>query len=120
MAEHAKVTSYDTDVEVQHTHHIVPVKTYYIIFAWLMVLLVLTLVAAMFDLGPLNVVVAMAIATAKALLVVLYFMHVRYSSRLVQVFAGAALIWLLIMFVITFGDYLTRGWVPLQQGSLTP
>ena len=108
--------AHDPDVDVAHTHHIVPVSTYRNVFAALMGLLILTLWVAMYDLpGPLNIAVAMAVAVAKALLVVLYFMHVRYSSRLVQVFAGAALIWLLIMFVITFGDYFSRGWVAVGK-----
>lgn len=116
MAAHppAHAAAHDPDAEVVHTHHIVPVSTYLGVFTALMVLLILTLVVAMYDLpGPLNIIVAMTVAVIKALLVVLYFMHVRYSSRLVQVFAGAALFWLLIMFVITFGDYFTRGWLPM-------
>jgi cytochrome c oxidase subunit IV len=91
-----------------HTHHVVPLTTYYWNFAALMVLLVLTLVAAMFDLGEWNTVIALTIAVAKALLVVLYFMHLRWSTPLVRVFAGAALFWLMILFVLTLDDYFSR------------
>jgi len=90
-------------------HHIIPTRTYWIVIAWLMVLLIVTLGAAMADLGALNLPIAMAIAVVKAVLVVLYFMHVKFSTRLVKFFAMAALIWLLIMFVLTLQDYLFRG-----------
>ena len=73
----------------------------------------LTLFAAFYDFpGPLNAVVALTIAVVKATLVVLYFMHVRYSGRLVWLVIVAALLWLVIMFAITFSDYWTRAWQP--------
>ena len=72
----------------------------------------LTVVAAFYDFpGPLNAVVALTIACVKATLVVLYFMHVRYSSRLISLVIVAALLWLAIMFAITFSDYWTRMWL---------
>ena len=61
--------------------------------------------------GPLNVVVALTIACIKATLVVLYFMHVRYSGRLIPLVIVAALLWLVILFAITFSDYWTRQWL---------
>lgn len=73
----------------------------------------ITVWVANFDLGPWNAVVALTIAVAKATLVVLYFMHVRYSSKLTWVFVGAGIIWLIILFAFTLSDYLTRGWVPI-------
>jgi cytochrome c oxidase subunit 4 len=91
-------------------HHIIPTSTYYKVFAALMVLLVLTVGAAELNLGPLNVVVAVFIAVVKAVLIILYFMHVRYSSKLVWVFAGAAFVFVFIMFGLTLNDYATRGW----------
>jgi cytochrome c oxidase subunit IV len=91
-------------------HHIVPIPVYLKVFAALMILLVLTLLAAAVDLGPWNIVLAMTIAVIKAAIVVLYFMHVRYSSSLVQFFAGATFFWLLIMFVLTLSDYFSRNW----------
>jgi len=94
--------------------HIIPRKTYFTIFGILMVLLVLTIVLAEIDMGPFNIVIAMAIAVTKALLVLLYFMHVRYSSKLTWVFASAGVFWLIIMIGITFSDYISRGWVPFS------
>jgi cytochrome c oxidase subunit 4 len=61
--------------------------------------------------GPMNVIIALTIACIKATLVVLYFMHVRYSSRLVWVILAAALFWLAILFALTFSDYWTRNWL---------
>jgi cytochrome c oxidase subunit 4 len=73
---------------------------------------ILTLVAAEVDLGVLNNVVMLLIACTKAALVVLFFMHVRWSTRLTWVVAASGFVWLLIMFGLTMQDYLTRGWVP--------
>ena len=75
----------------------------------------LTVLAAFYDFpGPLNAVVALTIAVIKATLVILYFMHVRYSGRLIWLVIGSALFWLAIMFAITFSDYSTRGWLPIS------
>src|SRR5947208_2076914 len=60
------------------------------------------------NLGFLNIYIALTIATCKALIVVLYFMHVRYSPRLTWIFAGAGIFWLMIMFVLMISDYATR------------
>ena len=95
--------------------HIAPKSLYYLIFLALMVGTILTVAVAKFDLGPLNNVVMLTIACTKALLVVLFFMHVRWSSRLTWVIAGSGFFWLLIMFFLTLSDYMTRGWV---AGSL--
>jgi cytochrome c oxidase subunit 4 len=88
--------------------HIVPRKIYVIIWASLMFLLLLTWGIAQFNLGALNVVAALTIAVTKMLLVILFFMHVRYSSRRTWIFVAAGFIWLLIMIDLTLGDYLTR------------
>ena len=74
----------------------------------LLALLGLTLALAMVDLGPLNLPVAMAIASAKAGLVVVFFMHVRSSSRVMKIAAMAGLFWLAFMFGLTLSDFLTR------------
>lgn len=84
-------------------------RLYWIIWAALMVLLVLTYAIANVHLGPLNVLAAMTIAVAKMVLVLLFFMHVRYSRRLTWIFAGAGFFWLLIMISLTLGDYIGRG-----------
>jgi cytochrome c oxidase subunit 4 len=91
----------------QH-EHIVPVKIYFTIFASLMVLTATTVWAAFHDYGVFNIVVAMSIAVLKATLVVLYFMHVRWSSRLIWVVVGAGMVWLVILLALTMSDYLTR------------
>ena len=70
----------------------------------------LTVQAAFIDLGAFNTVVALAIACTKAVLVVLYFMHVRYSTRLTWAVVVASVFWLGILLALTFGDYLTRPW----------
>ena len=86
-------------------------KTYYKVTAALMVLLVLTVAVSFLSLGDFGIVVALAIAAAKMMLIVLFFMHVRYSSRLTMLVAGVGLFWLLILFFFTFSDYLARNWV---------
>ena len=93
-------------------HHVAPVMLYLVIFGALIVGTILTVVVAKFDLGPFNNIVMLTVAVTKALLVVLYFMHVRWSSRLTWVVAASGFLWLIIMFVLTMQDYMTRGWVP--------
>jgi cytochrome c oxidase subunit 4 len=90
------------------TPHIVPVKKYLQVFAALFVLLVLTVAIAEVHLGFLNTPIAMLIAGAKAALIVLVFMNVRYSPPLVRVFAVGGFLWLMIMFIFVFSDLLTR------------
>ncbi len=93
------------------SEHIVSIRVYLAIFAALMVGTALTVWAGFQDFpGTLNVVIALTIAVVKATLVVLYFMHVRYSSRLIWLIVSAALFWLVILFALTFSDYMTRGW----------
>jgi cytochrome c oxidase subunit IV len=90
--------------------HVSSTRSYYVIFATLMLSTYLTWQVAYFDLGALNTVVALAIAVFKAVLVVLFFMHVRHSSHLTWVVVLAGVFWLAILLVITMSDYLTRGW----------
>ena len=92
--------------------HVAPKSLYYAVFAALIVGTLLTYAAARVDMGALNNVVMLTIACAKALAVVLYFMHVRWSSRLTWVVVASGFFWLLILFSITMTDFLTRGWVP--------
>ena len=89
--------------------HIVPVRTYLLIFAALMVLLVLTFMASTWAAGIAGLVIALTIAITKATLIILYFMHVRYSEKLTWVFAFAAFLWLIIFIGGTLNDYFTRG-----------
>jgi cytochrome c oxidase subunit 4 len=90
--------------------HILPKRVYYTIFAILLFCTYLTVQIAFLDLGAMNTVAALAIATFKAVLVVLFFMHVRYSSRLTAAVVIGSVFWLGILLVMTLGDYLTRGW----------
>src|SRR5262245_34085056 len=92
------------------SNHIVPPRTYYLIFLILMVCTAITVAVAFIDLGPLNTIVAMAIAVLKATLVVLFFMHVKYSSNLTLAVVLGSVFWLGILIVMTSGDYLTRAW----------
>lgn len=91
-------------------HHIVSIKTNLIVFAALLVLLILTVGAHLVELGVFSLIIALTIAIVKAVLIMLYFMHVRFSSRLTWVFAGAAFLWLAIL-LTTLGDYITRAWL---------
>src|SRR5882672_3482088 len=92
-------------------HHIVPTSTYYTIFALLMLGTAITVWVAFLDLGALNTVVALVIACTKATLVVLFFMHVKYSSRLTWAVVLGSVFWLFIMLALTMSDYLTRAWM---------
>jgi caa(3)-type oxidase, subunit IV len=96
------------------SEHIVSKKIYFVIFGALMVGTALTVAAAFQDLDHVlftgaNTVVALTIAVIKATLVVLYFMHVRYSTRLTWVIVIAGFFWLAIMFALTMADYMSRG-----------
>ncbi len=90
--------------------HVVPASLYVGIWAALMVLTLTTVLASFAELGPFNIVVALVIATIKGTLVVLFFMHLRYSPKLTIAAVIAALFWLFIMFSLTMTDYLSRGW----------
>jgi len=96
------------------SEHIVYPRVYVTIFLILLVGTGLTVLAAFRDFpGPLNAVVALTIATIKATFVVLYFMHVRYSGRLIWLVIASALFWLMIMFALTISDYSSRNWLPI-------
>jgi cytochrome c oxidase subunit 4 len=92
------------------SEHIVPRRVYYTIYAILMACTLLTVQIAYFDLGAMNTVAALTIAVFKAVLVILFFMHVRHSTRLTWVVVAGSVLWLGIMLALTMGDYLTRGW----------
>ena len=98
---------------------IVQPKTYLKVFGALMGLLVLTVGANFIELGPFNLLVALAISVAKGLLIMLFFMEVRYSHPIVWLFAGASFLWLLLLLVITMSDYATRGWTHMEWRNET-
>ncbi|HZL66027.1 MAG TPA: cytochrome C oxidase subunit IV family protein [Candidatus Limnocylindrales bacterium] len=91
--------------------HIVPAKLYVTIWAILMAMTITTVLVARADIGPFNVVVALAIATIKATLVVLFFMHLRYSPKLTMATVVAAMFFLFLLLGLTMTDYLTRAWL---------
>ena len=94
------------------SEHIVHPRVYIAIFLALMLGTGLTVMAAFRDFpGPLNAIVALTIAVVKATLVVLYFMHVRYSPKLIRLVIAAALFWMALLFALTISDYSTRGWL---------
>lgn len=96
------------------SEHIVPKSTYYTIFAALLVGTALTVVFAFINLGNFNIVAALVIAGIKAGLVITFFMHVKYSSRLTKMWVAVGFIWLFLMLAITMTDYLTRAWLVYQ------
>ena len=93
-----------------HTHAHPTVKTFVSVWAALLVFTVVTVVVASIDLGPFNAVVALTIATIKAVLVLLFFMEPRYSTALTKVAVISAVFFLFILAGLTLSDYLTRGW----------
>ena len=91
--------------------HIDSVKTYVLVFVALISLTVATTAVSFVDLGDFSVVVALAIAVSKMLLVALFFMHVRHSTRLTRLVVLGGLLWLGLLLLLTLGDVMTRGWV---------
>jgi cytochrome c oxidase subunit 4 len=113
-----------SDHTEQHTGHIVPVTTYIAVFIALLVLTALTTKVAYTNLGETaigrhhidwNTVAALAIAVTKMLLVVLFFMHVKYSPGLTRLVVVAGFFWLAIMVALTLSDELARGWSGTPQ-----
>jgi cytochrome c oxidase subunit 4 len=92
-------------------HHIVMPATYVKIIVVLMVLLIVTVLAANVEMGIFNIPIALGIAILKAVLIMMYFMHLKFSSKLVWIFAGAAFVFVGIMFGLTLSDYFTRDWL---------
>ncbi|MGH9552489.1 MAG: cytochrome C oxidase subunit IV family protein, partial [Terriglobales bacterium] len=93
------------------SEHIIPAKLYVGIWIALMILTVVTAGVSFVDLGPFNTVVALVIATCKALLVVLFFMHVKYTSeKMTKVVLVSAIFWLFILLALSLSDYGTRMW----------
>ena len=93
------------------SEHTVPLRVYYAVFAALLVLTGVTVTIARVDLGALNTIVALGIAATKAALVILFFMHVRWQSRLIWLVVAAGIFWLALLIVLTMADVATRGWL---------
>ena len=98
--------------ETSTAAHVLPLRVYFGVFLTLLAGTALTAWVSTIDLGILNNAVALAIAGTKAALVILYFMHVRYSSKLIWVFSIAGFVWLFLFFVLIMADYEMR--VPVQ------
>ena len=97
--------------------HISPKSTYYAIFGALMVLTAVTVGVAFVNLGALNFPVAIGIAITKATLVILFFMHAKYSSKLTQLFVGMSFFFLAILLTLTLTDYMSRGFKTYPGGA---
>jgi cytochrome c oxidase subunit 4 len=106
MAKHA-----GHNEETDSVGHIAPAKLYVAIWAILMVLTLTTVLVSEVPLGPFNIVVALLIATLKGTLVVLFFMHLRYSPKLTMATVVAAMFFLFLLLGLTMTDYLTRAWL---------
>ncbi len=91
------------------SEHIDSVKTYALVFIGLILLTVATTAVAFVDLGPFSVVVALVIAVCKMLLVALFFMHIRHSTKLTKLVVLGGLLWLGILLALTMSDFVTRG-----------
>jgi len=102
MSEHSEITG--------HAVHVVPVRTYLLVFFALMAGTALTTAVAYIDLGRWNTVVALAIAVTKMTLVILFFMHVKYATGLTRIVILCGFFWLAIMVALTLSDELTRVW----------
>ena len=90
--------------------HVVPKKIYFAVWATLMTMTLVTTLVAFVDLGRFNAVIALAIATFKASLVVLFFMHAKYTPRLMRVVITCGLFWLVLLMAFSMVDYLSRLW----------
>ena len=93
-------------------HAVVPVRTYFFVFLALATLTVTTVAVSKIELGEYNFVAAITIAVIKAVLVILFFMHIRGSSAMTKLFVGAGFFWFAILLVFVLSDYLSRGWLP--------
>ena len=95
------------------SEHVTPKRTYFVIWAALLVLTYATVAVSRIDLGRLNTIAALTIAVCKALLVVLYFMHIRYSTRLTKLVVVGGFMWLALLIGLTMADEVTRAWISM-------
>ena len=112
MANHADHTvKHESEGTEHHTEHIVPIKIYVAVFLSLIALTWVTTGVSTIDLGRLNIFVALSIAICKASLVLLFFMHVKYGTRLTKMIVLAGIYWLILLLFIVMMDLWTRGWM---------
>ena len=107
---HATTAGHAEEAEQHAEHHIVSPMVYFAIFIALLVGTAITIGATFIDMGPWNPVIALAIAVTKATLVVLYFMHIKYSSKLMKLTVGAGVFTFLILVGMSLSDYISRAW----------
>lgn len=100
--------------------HVIPVGTYVGIFTALIALTGLTVWVAFHDFGSMNTVIAVGIACVKALLVALFFMHLKYSARILWLYAGTAIAFFILLITITLSDYRSREWFPTPKAWSQP
>src|ERR1700723_51294 len=100
----------DMPEQHEHEHHVVSPKIYLTIVGALLVLTATTVGASYIDMGPFNPIIALAIAAIKMMLVVLFFMHFKYSTKLTKLTVGAGLFTFLVLVGMTLADYFTRAW----------
>lgn len=91
-------------------HHIVSPLQYAMVFATLLVGTAITVGAAYVNMGPLNPIIALAIACTKAVIVILFFMHVKYQSKLIKMTVASGFFTFLVLIVMTLSDYMSRAW----------
>jgi cytochrome c oxidase subunit 4 len=91
-------------------HHIVTPMNYLFVYIALIIGTILTVVAADIDMGVLNPIIALGIACTKACIVILFFMHVKYQSRLVKLTVGAGFFTFIVLITMTLTDYMSRAW----------
>ncbi len=91
-------------------HHIVTPLNYAMVFGTLLIFTGITVGAAYIDLGVLNPIIALGIASFKAVVVILFFMHVKYQSRLIKMTVGAGFFTFLVLITMTLSDYMSRAW----------
>ncbi len=91
------------------SEHIDSIKVYVLVFLGLIIATVATTAVAFVDLGPFSVVVALGIAVCKMLLVALFFMHIRHSTKLTKLVVAGGLLWLGILLTLSMADFTTRG-----------
>ena len=119
------VASHDPSKRSIFHPHISPVRHYFYVYVLLVIFLGVTVWAALLDLGPLNIPIAMAIAIVKTILVVLFFIHLLYGTRLTKVWAVAGIFFLTFMFLLSMSDFRTRffperGWHPVEPVQPKP
>jgi cytochrome c oxidase subunit 4 len=89
-------------------HHVLSLPAHLAVFGVLLILTAVTVAVATVDMGPWNTIVALVVASVKGLVVILWFMHVKFASKLTRVFVSAGFVWLVIMILLTAGDYANR------------